>query len=97
MATAAENVNIWTRTGSLLPLVGAFVADSYLGRYPTIIIATLLYILVSFLQLLQILFYFFLDVISYKFYFLQPFFLQICGLLRTTNAPKFCMNVLFCP
>ena len=66
MATAAENVNIWTGTGSLLPLVGAFVTDSYLGRYPTIFIATLLYILVSLLQLLQILFDFFLDVISYN-------------------------------
>ena len=43
MATAAKNVNIWTGIRSLLPLVGAFVADSYLGLYPTIVIATLLY------------------------------------------------------
>ena len=55
MATAAENVNVWTRTGSLLPLVEAFVADPYLGRYPTIVIATLLYImlLLCFEQLRQ--------------------------------------------
>lgn len=46
-ATAAENVNAWYGAGSLLPLLGGFLADSFFGRYRMIIAATLLYIVVS--------------------------------------------------
>nr|TKS06985.1 protein NRT1/ PTR FAMILY 5.10-like isoform X1 [Populus alba] len=44
-ATAAENVNMWAATATLLPILGAFVADSFLGRYTAIIVASLIYIL----------------------------------------------------
>lgn len=46
-ATAAKNVNLWGAAASIFPVIGAFVADSFLGRYWTILLSSLLYVLVS--------------------------------------------------
>ncbi|CAL1353824.1 unnamed protein product [Linum trigynum] len=42
---ATANVNAWSGVASLLPLLGAFIADSFLGKYRTIIVASIGYVL----------------------------------------------------
>lgn len=46
-AAAAAGVNAWSGTVLVLPLVGALAADSRLGRYRAVLIAGVLYLLVS--------------------------------------------------
>ncbi|XP_058768501.1 protein NRT1/ PTR FAMILY 5.4-like [Vicia villosa] len=42
---AAKNRNTWVGVSSIFPLLGGFIADSYLGRFKTIIIASLIYLM----------------------------------------------------
>ncbi|CAO2835337.1 unnamed protein product [Amaranthus hypochondriacus] len=44
-ATAAANVNAWSGVGSLSPVLGAVIADSFLGRFYTILVSSIIYIL----------------------------------------------------
>ncbi|XP_022764382.1 protein NRT1/ PTR FAMILY 5.4 [Durio zibethinus] len=45
VATAAKNVNTWVGVSAIFPLLGAFIADSYLGRFKTILVASFIYFL----------------------------------------------------
>ncbi|KAI3983721.1 hypothetical protein MKX01_001125 [Papaver californicum] len=46
-ATAAININVWSAVVWVLPLVGAFLADTYLGRFRTIKISSFIYLVVN--------------------------------------------------
>lgn len=48
-ATAAKNVNNWVGISSIFPLLGAFIADSFLGRFNTILLSSSIYFMVSLL------------------------------------------------
>ncbi|XP_058112207.1 protein NRT1/ PTR FAMILY 5.8-like [Magnolia sinica] len=43
-SSAAKSVNTWCGVTSMLPLAGAFLADSYWDRYSTILVSSLLYV-----------------------------------------------------
>ncbi|XP_072976787.1 protein NRT1/ PTR FAMILY 5.6-like [Typha angustifolia] len=42
--TAAKNVNYWVGVTTLMPLLGGFMADAYLGRFTTVTISTIIYL-----------------------------------------------------
>ncbi|CAK9323302.1 unnamed protein product, partial [Citrullus colocynthis] len=45
LKTAARNVNYWTGVTTLMPLLGGFLADAYLGRFSTVLLSTIIYLL----------------------------------------------------
>jgi len=45
-AVAASNVNLWLGTAAFLPLIWGSIADSFLGRFRTILLTSSFYIMV---------------------------------------------------
>lgn len=43
---AAKSVNYWSGVTTLMPLFGGFLADSYLGRFSTVLASSVVYLLV---------------------------------------------------
>ncbi|KFK34643.1 hypothetical protein AALP_AA5G172400 [Arabis alpina] len=42
---AVKNANYWSGVTTLMPLLGGFVADAYLGRYAAVLLATIIYLM----------------------------------------------------
>lgn len=49
LKTAAKNVNDWVGVTTVVPLVGGFLADAYVGRFWMVLISSIIYLLVCFL------------------------------------------------
>ncbi|QCE11804.1 solute carrier family 15 [Vigna unguiculata] len=45
LKTAAKNVNYWSGVTTLMPLFGGFIADSYMGRYNTVLASSIFYLM----------------------------------------------------
>ncbi|KHN11892.1 Putative peptide/nitrate transporter [Glycine soja] len=45
LKTAVKNVNYWSGVTTLMPLLGGFLADAYLGRYTTVITSCIVYLM----------------------------------------------------
>ncbi|MCL7041351.1 hypothetical protein MKW94_026255 [Papaver nudicaule] len=45
LKTAVKNVNYWSGVTTLMPLLGAFLADAYFGRFSMILISSVVYLL----------------------------------------------------
>ncbi|GJW10097.1 NRT1/ PTR family 5.6-like protein [Tanacetum coccineum] len=43
--TSAKSANQWTGVTTLMPLVGGFLADAYLGRFPTVLMSSIIYLM----------------------------------------------------
>lgn len=54
LKTAARNVNYWQGVTALMPLLGGFLADGYLGRFSTVLYSTLIYFVVCYINYLTL-------------------------------------------
>lgn len=46
LKTAAKSCNYWSGVTTMMPLLGGFLADAYLGRFSTVVASSLVYIMV---------------------------------------------------
>ena len=46
IASSASTVSLWFGTSFFVPILGAAIADTYLGNYKTILISLIMYLLV---------------------------------------------------
>ncbi|XP_077216238.1 protein NRT1/ PTR FAMILY 5.6-like [Tasmannia lanceolata] len=44
LKTAAKNVNYWAGVTTMMPLIGGFVADAYMGSFKTVLLSTIIYL-----------------------------------------------------
>ena len=44
--TSAQAVNQWAGVTTLMPLVGGFLADAYFGRFLTVLLSSIVYLMV---------------------------------------------------
>ncbi|KAL3531762.1 hypothetical protein ACH5RR_005283 [Cinchona calisaya] len=49
LKTAAKSVNNWSGVTTIMPLLGGFLADAYLGRFSTVLASSIIYIMGLFL------------------------------------------------
>ncbi|KAB5552102.1 hypothetical protein DKX38_009413 [Salix brachista] len=45
LKTAAKSVNYWAGVTTLMPLFGGFLADAFLGRFPTVFVSSVIYLM----------------------------------------------------
>lgn len=92
VATAAESVNIWSGISMLFTLLGAFVADSFFGRYRTILFSSAIYVLVCSLSFFLVSFSFQSDFWVHTLIHLQGLALLSFSALLPTTTSLLCQN-----
>ncbi|CAK7325768.1 unnamed protein product [Dovyalis caffra] len=45
LKTAAKSVNYWSGVTAMMPLIGGFLADAYTGRFPMVLLSSLIYLM----------------------------------------------------
>ncbi|XP_044461309.1 protein NRT1/ PTR FAMILY 5.7-like isoform X2 [Mangifera indica] len=84
LVTAAKNVNYWTGVTTLMPLIGAYMADTYTGRFTMVLLSSLIYLMgLSLLTMSQF-------IPS-----LKPCNLRVCQRVRTVHEVIFFLAMYF--